>query len=81
MCSWARPWNKVPTTAFNCTGEKLDAAFEMAQLWYDQYLPPVVSEAHKDTCQELFGLTMTPEEANKELQKTMDEYNSSHNEE
>jgi len=29
----------------------------------------------------LFGLTMTPEEANKELQKTMDEYNSSHNEE
>ena len=36
------------------------------QLWYDQYLPPVVSEAHKDTCQELFGLTMTPEEANKE---------------
>ena len=112
---------------FNCTGEKLDAAFEMAsyyfddeeldfmvengkippvkkakdmitdpvsqqileaatnassvQLWYDQYLPPVVSEAHKDTCQELFGLTMTPEEANKELQKTMDEYNSSHNEE
>ncbi len=33
------------------------------QLWYDQYLPPSVSEVHKDTVQALFGLTMTPEEA------------------
>ena len=30
------------------------------QLWYDQYLPPAVAEVHKDTSQELFGLTMTP---------------------
>lgn len=44
------------------------------QLWYDQYLPPAVAEVHKDTCQELFGLTMTPEEANAKLQAAMQEY-------
>lgn len=44
------------------------------QLWYDQYLPPLVSERHKDTCQEIFGLTMTPQEANESLQQAMDEY-------
>lgn len=105
---------------FNCTGEKLDAALEMAslyfedeaiqlavdsgylppvnnitdlvsdevskknleaamnastiQLWYDQYLPPTVSTAHQDTCQEMFGLTMTPQEADKKLQDAMQDY-------
>ena len=106
---------------FNCTGEKLAAAFEMGsqflsdesikmladsgkipatknaaelvtgdpviedileactkassvQLWYDQYLPPAVSEVHKDTCQEIFGLTMTPEQANTKLQEAMQSY-------
>jgi len=44
------------------------------QLWYDQYLPPAVSEVHKSTSQEIFGLTMTPEEANKALQDAMQEY-------
>lgn len=44
------------------------------QLWYDQYLPPAVSEAHQSTCQEIFGLTMTPEEANKTLQAAMAKY-------
>ncbi len=44
------------------------------QLWYDQYLPPAVSEAHQSTCQELFGLTMTPQEANKTLQDAMAKY-------
>lgn len=44
------------------------------QLWYDQYLPPAVAEVHKSTCQEIFGLTMTPEEANAELQKAMQDY-------
>lgn len=44
------------------------------QLWYDQYLPPEVGEVHKQTCQELFGLTMTPEEANKALQDAMQKY-------
>ncbi|MDR1262650.1 MAG: extracellular solute-binding protein [Oscillospiraceae bacterium] len=104
----------------NCTGEKLDAAFEFVsyfsnddsiellassnkipatknadtfewdpvsqlileacmnasatQLWYDQYLPPAVAEVHKDTSQELFGLTMTPEAANAKLQEAMQAY-------
>ncbi|WP_368505168.1 ABC transporter substrate-binding protein [Alkalihalophilus sp. As8PL] len=30
---------------------------------YDQTLPPVLAELHKDTTQELFGKTMTPQEA------------------
>jgi raffinose/stachyose/melibiose transport system substrate-binding protein len=44
------------------------------QLWYDQYLPPEVAEVHKSTSQELFGLTKTPEQANKELQDAMTKY-------
>lgn len=106
--------------SFNCTGEKLEAAFECAsyyssegaldlmvekgkipptknaselvtdgvtkqildaatgasavQLWYDQYLPPAVAQTHLDTCQEMFGLTMTPEDAGKEFQKSMQDY-------
>jgi len=38
-----------------------DASF--VQLYYDQYLPPALIEAHIDTTQELFGLSITPEEA------------------
>ncbi|MFV0359598.1 extracellular solute-binding protein [Tropicimonas sp.] len=33
------------------------------QLWYDQELPPALGEVHKDTTQELLGLSITPEEA------------------
>ena len=44
------------------------------QLWYDQYLPPEVSEKHKDLCQDIFGITKTPEQANQELQDAMDSY-------
>jgi raffinose/stachyose/melibiose transport system substrate-binding protein len=33
------------------------------QLWYDQELPPALAEVHKDTTQQLFGLSITPEEA------------------
>jgi len=44
------------------------------QLWYDQYLPPEVAEVHKATSQEIFGLTKTPEQANKELQEAMQKY-------
>lgn len=46
------------------------------QLWYDQYLPPAVGEKHKDLCQEIFGLTMTPMEANQALQDAMAAYNN-----
>ena len=106
--------------SFNCTDEKLEAAFEFAsylssdevvdymveggqippingiedkitdpisqdiidaalnasavQLWYDQYLDPSVANAHLDGNQEVFGLTMTPEEANQKMQQAMDEY-------
>ena len=105
--------------SFNCTGEKLEAAFEFAsylssaetveymvgaslippvkgvdsmitdpvsksiieasnqagavQLWYDQYLSPAVANAHLDGNQEVFGLTMTPEDANKKMQQAMEE--------
>lgn len=44
------------------------------QLWYDQYLPAEVAEVHKSTCQEIFGLTKTPQDADKELQSAMDSY-------
>lgn len=105
--------------SFNCTGEKLDAAFELisyltsdevvdfwveagqlppvkgvedkvsdpiltsileaannasaVQLWYDQYLDPSVANAHLDGNQEVFGLTMTPEAANKKMQDAQQE--------
>lgn len=106
--------------SFNCTGDKLDAAFELAsylssdevvdfmvessllppvtgiedkvtdplnqaileaannasavQLWYDQYLDPSVANAHLDGNQEVFGMTMTPADANKKMQQAMEEY-------
>ena len=106
--------------AFNCTGEKLDAAVELAscysddnivnldieignlppvigveektddplnqdiiaaannassiQLWWDQYLPPEVASAHLDGSQEVFGLTMTPEEAAKKMEEANEAY-------
>ncbi len=44
------------------------------QLWYDQYLPPEVGERHKDLCQDIFGLTKTPLEANQALQDAMAAY-------
>ncbi|NLF21162.1 MAG: extracellular solute-binding protein [Clostridiaceae bacterium] len=44
------------------------------QLWYDQSLPPEVAEVHKTTSQEIFGKTMTPEDANKALQEAMQAY-------
>ena len=52
------------------------SAAPQVQLWYDQYLPPEVGEKHKDLCQEIFGLTMTPLEANQALQDAMAAYNS-----
>lgn len=46
------------------------------QLWYDQYLPPEVSDVHKTTSQEIFGQTMTPQEANTKMQEAMQAYNA-----
>lgn len=44
------------------------------QLWYDQYLPPAVGEVHKSTSQELFGMSVTPQKADQELQESMQKY-------
>ncbi|MCP1102126.1 raffinose/stachyose/melibiose transport system substrate-binding protein [Aequitasia blattaphilus] len=44
------------------------------QLWYDQYLPPAVAQAHLDSSQELFGGTITSKEAAEQFQKAMEEY-------
>ena len=44
------------------------------RLWYDQYLPPAVATAHLDGLQEVFGLTMTPQEAQDSMQAAMDDY-------
>lgn len=44
------------------------------QLWYDQYLPAEVAEVHKETSQQIFGLTLSPEDANKQLQSAMQAY-------
>ncbi len=48
----------------------LIAAAPGTQLWYDQYLPPELGEAHKDTTQALMGLTITPEQAAKTMEET-----------
>lgn len=104
--------------SFNCTGDKLEAAFEAVgyystdeavklfvdngklppikgvqsddhlqqevakmlenasavQLWYDQYLPPEVSEVHKSESQKLFDKSATPEEVNAAQQAAMQKY-------
>ena len=70
----------IPLKSFEAkddlTKEILDTVNESTgvQLWYDQSLPAEVAEIHKSTSQEIFGLTMTPEEANKELQSAMESY-------
>ena len=47
---------------------KLATEAPSVQLWYDQELPPSLGEVHKDTSQELFGLSITPEEAAKKME-------------
>lgn len=44
------------------------------QLWYDQYLPASVTEAHKDCMTELFGLTKTPQEIGEAHDAAMQAY-------
>lgn len=48
------------------------ASADSVQLWYDQYLPTSVATVHLDTCQALFGLTTTPEEAAADLEAAME---------
>ena len=49
------------------TRELLDimSGADNIQLYWDQYLPPALGEAHKTTVQQLIGLEKTPEEINK----------------
>jgi raffinose/stachyose/melibiose transport system substrate-binding protein len=44
------------------------------QLWYDQSLSPEVADVHKITSQEIFGLTLSPEEAGRRLQAAQAAY-------
>ena len=43
------------------------------QLYYDAFLSPAMAEAHLDTVQGLFGLSMTPEEAADIMERTATE--------
>lgn len=64
-----------PVKSFKTTDPVLNTlvgiiqAAPSVQLWYDQYLPPELGEAHKDLSQQLFGLTITPEDAAKAMEK------------
>lgn len=70
----------IPLKSFtsdnSVTNEVLDSLNSAGgvQLWYDQYLPAEVADVHKRTSQAIFGLTMTPEQANSELQAAIDAY-------
>jgi raffinose/stachyose/melibiose transport system substrate-binding protein len=44
------------------------------QLWYDQSLSPEVADVHKITSQEIFGLTLSSEEAARRLQAAQAAY-------
>jgi raffinose/stachyose/melibiose transport system substrate-binding protein len=44
------------------------------QLWYDQSLSPEVADVHKVTCQEIFGLTLSPQAAARQLQDAQAAY-------
>lgn len=44
------------------------------QLWYDQYLPPELGEKHKETCQALFDLSISPQEAAGKMEEAAKNY-------
>jgi len=52
---------------------QVQAAPDM-QLWYDQSLSPEVSDVHKVTCQQIFGLTLSPTAAAQQLQDAQAAY-------
>jgi len=43
---------------------------DFIQLYWDQFLPPALAEAHLDTTQALFGLTVSPEDAAETMEET-----------
>jgi len=44
------------------------------QNYYDQFLPPPLAQSHLDTCQAVFGLILTPEEAMAQWEAARREY-------
>ena len=44
------------------------------QLWYDQYLPSAVAEAHLSSLQQVFGLTITADDMNTAKQTAIEAY-------
>jgi raffinose/stachyose/melibiose transport system substrate-binding protein len=52
---------------------QVQAAPDM-QLWYDQSLSPEVADVHKVTSQEIFGLTLSSEQAAQRLQDAQAAY-------
>ena len=50
------------------------AGASSVQLWYDQYLPSSVAQIHLTTCQKLFDFTITPEEASRQVEQSMENY-------
>ena len=63
---------KITDEITNTIAEAAANAAEV-QLWYDQYLSPSIANAHLDGNQEVFGLTKTPQEANKMMQDALEE--------
>jgi raffinose/stachyose/melibiose transport system substrate-binding protein len=53
--------------------QQVNSAPDM-QLWYDQSLSPEVAEVHKQTFQEIFGLTLSPKDAAQLLQDAQEAY-------
>ncbi|MCI5901545.1 MAG: extracellular solute-binding protein [Blautia sp.] len=74
-----RPVNNIMDYVEDPVDQEIMAAVSGAsaiQLWYDQYLPPAVANAHLDGLQEVFGLTKTPAEAQAMMQEAMEAYNA-----
>jgi raffinose/stachyose/melibiose transport system substrate-binding protein len=76
----ARAGRVPPVKGFKTDDQVLQKLIDMVaqaphvQLWYDQQLPPAVGEAHKDTGQALFSMSMTPEDAARGLEQAAKAY-------
>jgi len=44
------------------------------QNYYDQFLPPALAQSHLDTCQAVFGLILSPQEAMEQWEAARREY-------
>ena len=53
---------------------KLISEAPSVQLWYDQYLPLELGEKHKNICQAIFDLSISPREAAKQMEEAARKY-------